>query len=93
MVSRRSCDTHRVEHLAFERRHVNGVLARVYRDDEGAGYRPACLPAAGDADEPAWPYWETIDEAQTAADALAHPECTGAGCDVWTGVATGFRRP
>lgn len=82
-----------MEHLAFERRHGNGVLARVYREDEGAGYRPACLPAADDSDEPAWPYRETIDEAQTAADALAHPECTGAGCGAWTGVETSSRLP
>ena len=72
-----------MEYLAFERRHSTGVLARIYRDDEGAGYRAASLPAREDVPESEWPYVDTIDEAQERADALAHPDCTGHGCGRW----------
>lgn len=73
--------------LIFERRHTNGVVAQVYRDDEGAGYRASALPERRDRDEPEWPYMDSIDEAQAEADALAHPGCTGAGCRRWGAVA------
>ena len=69
--------------LIFERRHINGLFARVYRESEGAGYRPATFPAREDLDEPEWPYVDTIDEAQAAADAAAHPGCTDDGCERW----------
>jgi hypothetical protein len=69
--------------LALERRHDNGVWARVYRDDEGAGYRPASYPPDEAAVEPAWPYVDTLDEAQSRADELAHPGCPGQGCGRW----------
>lgn len=72
-----------MELLILERRHVNGVTAQVYRDDEGAGYRAASMPPRVDREEPEWPYVETLDEAQAEADALAHPGCTGAGCRRW----------
>jgi len=70
--------------LAFERRHASGVRARVYRESEGAGYRPATLPPVEDREEPEWPYLDTIDEAQASADAVAHPGCAGEGCGSWT---------
>lgn len=69
--------------LIFERRHASGVIARVHRDSEGAGYRPSSFPAREDTGEPEWPYFDTIDEALAAADAAAHPGCTGAGCEPW----------
>lgn len=75
-----------MEILIFERRHANGVVAQVFRDDEGAGYRASSLPERVDRDEPGWPYVDTIDAAQSDADALAHPGCTGAGCRRWAAV-------
>jgi hypothetical protein len=77
-----------MEHLIFERRHANGVLARVFRETEGAGYRADALPAPLDAPDPDWPYLDTIDDAQAAADALAHPACRGDGCGPWTTAAS-----
>lgn len=82
-----------MEHLALERRHDNGVLARIYREDEGAGYRPASLPARDDVTEPDWPYVDTIDEAQILADELAHPGCTGHGCGRWGPAVDELPRP
>jgi hypothetical protein len=73
-----------MEQLAFERRHANGVIARVFRETEGAGYRPDTLPSPVSAPEREWPYLDTIDEAQSEADGLAHPECRGVGCGRWT---------
>jgi hypothetical protein len=81
-----------MEHLALERRHDNGVFARVYRDDEGAGYRPAAFPPGDDTAEPEWPYVDTLDEAQALADGLAHPGCTGDGCGPWGAAETGLPR-
>ena len=72
-----------MELLIFERRHANGVVARVHRESEGAGYRASSLPAREDMDEPEWPYVDTIDQALAAADTLAHPGCTGVGCQPW----------
>ena len=72
-----------MEILIFERRHVNGAVARVHRDTEGAGYLPSSSPPPEDFHEPDWPYLDTIDEAQAAADAMAHAECTGGGCGAW----------
>ncbi|MFN2446257.1 MAG: hypothetical protein ABR606_11850 [Vicinamibacterales bacterium] len=69
--------------LILERRHTNGVVAQVYRDDESAGYRAATIPTRIDREEPEWPYFDSIDAAQAEADALAHPGCTGAGCRRW----------
>lgn len=69
--------------LIFERRHANGVVARVHRDTEGAGYLPSSSPPREDLDEPEWPYLDTIAEAQSSADAMAHPDCAGAGCGRW----------
>jgi hypothetical protein len=69
--------------LIFERRHANGAVARVHRDTEGAGYLPSASPDFDEPDEDAWPYVDTIDEAQAAADAAAHPDCTGEGCGPW----------
>ena len=75
--------------LIFERRHANGVVARVHRESEGAGYRPSSFPPREDLDEPEWPYLDTIDEALAAADAAAHPGCSGLGCQKW--VAHAYR--
>lgn len=76
-----------MDHLCYERRHSNGALARVYRDDDGAGYRPAAVPHHdGGRDSEA--YVDTIDGAQAQADAYAHPGCTGAGCGAWRPVST-----
>lgn len=75
--------------LTFERRHAGGFVAQVYRETEGAGYRPAVSPFVellADAD--AWPYHDTIDAAQAAADAAAHPGCTGHGCGQWRAVVS-----
>jgi len=74
--------------LIFERRHANGVVACVHRDSEGAGYRPSSFPPREDLDEPEWPYQDTIDEAQAAADAEAHPGCNGIGCTGWIAIAS-----
>lgn len=73
--------------LILERRHTNGVVAQVYRGDDGAGYRAATMPVRVDRDEPEWPYVDSMDAAQAEADALAHPGCTGAGCRRWGAVA------
>ena len=75
--------------LIFERRHVNGVFARVHRESEGAGYRPSSFPPREDFSEPEWPYVDTIDEAQAEADTAAHPGCTGDRCQPW--VAHSYR--
>ena len=69
-----------MEQLAFERRHANGVVARVFRELDGAGYRADALPAAAFVPDREWPYLDTIDDAQAEADALAHPGCRGEGC-------------
>ena len=69
--------------LIFERRHASGAVARVHRDTEGAGYTPSASPPPEGWTEPEWPYLDTIGEAQDAADAMAHPGCTGAGCGAW----------
>ena len=70
--------------LAFERRHAGGLVAQVYRETEGAGYRPAVAPRLEIlAEDQAWPYYDTIDDAQAAADRAAHPACTGRGCGAW----------
>ncbi|MEW6319952.1 MAG: hypothetical protein AB1635_02570 [Acidobacteriota bacterium] len=82
-----------MEFLIFERRHATGVVARVYRESEGAGYRPATDLPPDPGDAPEWPYVDTIDEAQAAADAEAHPGCRGEGCSVWTPVVGGARPP
>ena len=82
-----------MEYLAFERRHSTGVLSRVYRDDEGAGYRPAAYPVLEHPVEPEWPYVDTIDKAQALADSLAHPDCVEAGCGEWSAADTGLYRP
>ena len=82
-----------MDHLTFERRHANEVWARVYRDDEGAGYRPACLPPREDAIEPDWPYLDTIDEARELADHLAHPDCDGLECGLWVSADMDLYRP
>ncbi|MDP1568824.1 MAG: hypothetical protein Q8L86_02375 [Vicinamibacterales bacterium] len=82
-----------MEYLVFERRHSTGIIARIYRDDEGAGYRAACLPAQDEADEPAWPYVDTLTEAEALADALAHEGCTGHGCGAWVSASDLPYRP
>jgi hypothetical protein len=73
-----------VEYLILERRHANGAIGRVYRDDQGGGYLGTADPLVGpEPDEDAWPYVDTIAEAEAAADAAAHPGCTGDGCGAW----------
>jgi hypothetical protein len=73
-----------VEYLIYERRHANGATARIYRDDQGGGYRGTADPLVGPApDDDGWPYVDTIGEAEDTADAAAHPDCTGEGCGRW----------
>jgi hypothetical protein len=73
-----------MEYLIYERRHANGATGRIYRDDQGGGYLGTADPLVGpgpDTDD--WPYVDTIGEAEAAADAAAHPGCTGDGCGRW----------
>lgn len=82
-----------METLVFERRHVNGAVARVLYESEGAGYRADALPAFAPPPPAEWPYVDTIDAAQADADALAHPGCRGEGCGVWQPVLGLGRSP
>ncbi|MGE0041877.1 MAG: hypothetical protein AB7H88_01125 [Vicinamibacterales bacterium] len=72
-----------MERLILERRHSTGIVAQVFGETEGAGYRPGTSPDVS-APPGDWPYLDTIDEAQSAADADAHPGCLGDGCGPWT---------
>ena len=73
--------------LIFERRHSNGAVACVHRDTEGAGYLPSASPRDEERDEDAWPYTDTIDDAQATADAMAHAGCIGAACGLWVTIS------
>ena len=72
-----------MERLILERRHETGIVAQVFGETEGGGYRPGTSPDVA-ATESDWPYLDTIDEAEAAADAQAHPGCTGHACGPWT---------
>jgi hypothetical protein len=73
-----------MEYLILERRHANGATGLIFRDDQGGGYLGTADPVHGPAPgDDAWPYVDTIEEAETAADDAAHPGCTGDGCGPW----------
>lgn len=76
-----------------ERRHANGVTARVtrYLDGVGVWYEATRHEPGEDLNAPAMLIngWLVLAAARTAADALAHPGCDGVGCGGWP--ATPFR--
>jgi hypothetical protein len=57
-----------MEYLIYERRHANGATARIYRDDQGGGYRGTADPLVGAApDDDGWPYADTTPAARVTA--------------------------
>ena len=50
-----------MEYLIYERRHANGATARIYRDDQGGGYRGTADPLVGAApDDDGIAVWSSI---------------------------------
>lgn len=68
-----------------ERRHGNGIVARVtYFASSGAFQSSIYTVTPGDAQNgPVWTGHRAEARARAAADALAHPDCTGEACAEW----------
>jgi hypothetical protein len=69
-----------------ERRHVNGVVARVSYFAICDLYQASCYRSDSPdetfaAEISIGPYAKAI--ARSAADQLAHPDCDGVGCEPW----------